>query len=186
VVESLMPVRGGFIKPFGCGWFIREFLLGHGPEDSLKIDPRKGACHTDIFYYYKIALHKAYAQDAVDYENEQRINQGKPVYSEEEYRERVDYLMSVSLTQPMDGDWSQIYLYVASKTYKRWNKSELPADITVDSLSDNQLNVLKRLKTWLYHRRCKVRLERERTERREKHEQEEAQRKEEQPALFEF
>ena len=94
MVEPLMPVRGGFIKPFGCGWFIREFLLGHGPEGFLKIDPKKGACQADIFYFYKIALHKAYAQDAVDYENEQRINQGKPVYSEEEYRERVDYLMS--------------------------------------------------------------------------------------------
>lgn len=94
MVEQLLPIRGGFIKPFGCGWFIREFLLGHSPEGSLKIDPKKGACQADIFYFYKIALHKAYAQDAVDYENEQRINQGKPVYSEEEYRERVDYLMS--------------------------------------------------------------------------------------------
>jgi hypothetical protein len=94
MVEPLMPARGGFIKPFGCGWFIREFLLGHGPEGSPKIDPKKGACQEDIFYYYKISLHKAYAQDAVDYENEQRINQGKPVYSEEEYRERVDYFMS--------------------------------------------------------------------------------------------
>jgi hypothetical protein len=94
MAEPLMPARGGFIKPFGCGWFIKEFLLGHGPEGSPKIDPKRGACQEDIFYFYKIALHKAYAQDAVDYENEQRINQGKPVYSEEEYRERVDYFMS--------------------------------------------------------------------------------------------
>jgi hypothetical protein len=94
MVEPLMPARGGFIKPFGCGWFIREFLLGHGPEGSPRIDPKKGACQEDIFYWYKISLHKAYAQDAVDYENEQRINQGKPVYSETEYKERVDYLMS--------------------------------------------------------------------------------------------
>jgi hypothetical protein len=43
---------------------------------------------------YKIALHQAYAQDATDHENEQRIKQGKPVYTEGEYRERVDYLMS--------------------------------------------------------------------------------------------
>jgi len=93
MIESLRPTRGGFIKPFGCGWFIREFLLGHGPEGSPKIDPKRGACQEDIFYYYKIALHRAYAQDAVDYENEQRVNQGRPVYSEEEYRERVDYFM---------------------------------------------------------------------------------------------
>jgi hypothetical protein len=28
------------------------------------------------------------------------------------------YLMTLSLTQPMDSDWTQIYLYVASQTYK--------------------------------------------------------------------
>jgi len=60
--------------------------------------------------------------------------------------EACAYLMTVSLTQPMDSDWSQIYLYVAGKTCKRWNKSGLPTDIVVDSLSDNQLRELNRLK----------------------------------------
>jgi len=41
VVEPLMPIRGGFIKPFGCGWFIKEYFLGHGPEGSPKIDPKQ-------------------------------------------------------------------------------------------------------------------------------------------------
>ena len=41
MVEPLLPQRGGFTRPFGCGWFIREFLLGHGPEGSLKIDVAK-------------------------------------------------------------------------------------------------------------------------------------------------
>jgi hypothetical protein len=94
MIEPLIPRRGGFIKPFGCGWFIRECLLGHRPEGSPKIDPRKGACQQDLFYYYKIALHRAYAQDAVDYENEQRLRQSQPIYNEEEYRARVDYFMS--------------------------------------------------------------------------------------------
>ncbi|MCK4722654.1 MAG: hypothetical protein KAT75_05090 [Dehalococcoidia bacterium] len=94
MVEQLMPQRGGFIKPFGCGWFIKECLLGHGPEGSPKINPSRGACQVDLFYYYKIALHRAYAQAAVDYENEQRVKQRKPIYTEQEYRERVDYLMS--------------------------------------------------------------------------------------------
>ena len=94
MADQLIPTRGGFIKPFGCGWFIREYLLGHGPEGSRRIDPKKGACQEDIFYYYKVSLHKAYAQDAVDYENEQRIKQGRPVYTEQEYSERVDYLVS--------------------------------------------------------------------------------------------
>ncbi len=83
------PARGGFLRPFGCGWFIREFLLGHGPQGSPTIDPQVGTCQADIFYYYKIALQKAYAEDAVDRENEQRIRDGKPIYNPEEYAERV-------------------------------------------------------------------------------------------------
>ncbi len=100
--------------------------------------------------------------------------------------EACAYLMTVSLTQPMDSDWTQIYLYVAGKACKSWNKSELPADIVVDSLTENQMRELNRLKAWLHRQRCKVRLERDRAERRENKEQEEAQRKTEQPALFKF
>jgi hypothetical protein len=33
--------------------------------------------------------------------------------------EACAYLNTASLTVPMDGDWSQIYLYVAGKTYTR-------------------------------------------------------------------
>ena len=43
--------------------------------------------------------------------------------------EACAYLMTVSLTQPMDSDWTQIYLYVAGQTYKHWGKGEMPADI---------------------------------------------------------
>jgi hypothetical protein len=100
--------------------------------------------------------------------------------------EACAYLMTVSLTQPMDSDWTQIYLYVAGKTCKRWGKSEIPADIVVDSINENQLRELNRLKAWLYRERTKIRLEREQAERREKKEQEEAERKAERPALFEF
>jgi len=39
VVEMLRPARDGFLRPFGCGCFIREFLLGHGPNGSPRIDP---------------------------------------------------------------------------------------------------------------------------------------------------
>ena len=65
---QLRPNRGGFLRPFGCGWFIREFLLGHAPEGSIAIDPKVGACQEDIFYHYKLALHRAYAEDAVAWE----------------------------------------------------------------------------------------------------------------------
>jgi hypothetical protein len=100
--------------------------------------------------------------------------------------EACAYLNTASLAAPMDGDWSQIYLYVAGKTYQRWHKSELPEDIRVDSLTDQQTTELERLKEWLYRRRTTARQEAERTERRQQKEEEIAKRKEEQPALFEF
>ena len=90
----LRPGRGGSLRPFGCGWFIRESLMGHGPEGSPTINHEIGACQADIFYHYKLSLHKAYAEDAVAYENEQRVKEGKTIYTEEEYWERVAYFMS--------------------------------------------------------------------------------------------
>ncbi len=51
----LRPRRGGFLRPFGCGWFIREFLMGNAPFGSPFIDPEIGAPQADIFHYYKMA-----------------------------------------------------------------------------------------------------------------------------------
>ncbi|MCX5999178.1 MAG: hypothetical protein NTU41_06165 [Chloroflexi bacterium] len=63
MVKPLRPHRGGFLRPFGCGWFIREFLLGKGPEGSPPIDPAVGAPQADLFYFYKMALIQATALD---------------------------------------------------------------------------------------------------------------------------
>jgi len=63
MVELLRPSRGGFLRPFGCGEFIRGFLLGHGPNGSPAIDPDVGAPQADIFYHYKMALMRATALD---------------------------------------------------------------------------------------------------------------------------
>lgn len=59
----LRPARGGFLRPFGCGWFIREFLLGNGPGGSPIVNPNVGAPQADIFYHYKRAILKAIAVD---------------------------------------------------------------------------------------------------------------------------
>lgn len=93
MATTLRPNKGGFIRPFGCGWFIREFLLGHAPQGSPTIDEGTGACQSDIFYYYKLALHKAYAEDIVARENERRIRAGRPAYTPEEYEGRVDWYL---------------------------------------------------------------------------------------------
>ena len=63
MVESLRPVKGGFLRPFGCGWFIREYLLGNGPEGSTKIDPADGAPQVDICFEYKETLARATARE---------------------------------------------------------------------------------------------------------------------------
>jgi len=100
--------------------------------------------------------------------------------------EACAYLMTLSLTQSMDSDWTQIYLYIASQTCKRWGKGTMPDDIIVDSISDYQIGKLNRLKSWLYHQRVKARQGKQRAGLRQEKEEAKAQRKVEQPALFEF
>jgi len=77
MVELLKPVRGGFLRPFGCGWFIREFLLGHGPYGSPRIDPDVGAPQADIFREYKMSLLKATAFDRATRVEEKRARREK-------------------------------------------------------------------------------------------------------------
>jgi len=72
VLEPLRPRRGGFLRPFGCGPFIRDFLLGNGPYGSPKIDPKVGAPQADIFYHYKMALMRATALDRATRAEEKR------------------------------------------------------------------------------------------------------------------
>jgi len=79
--------------------------------------------------------------------------------------EACAYLYTAGLTQPMDHDWTQIYLYIASKTYRRWGRNEMPGDIAVDSINAEQMRDLNRLKAWLYRKRTQVRLDRDRAER---------------------
>ena len=73
----LKPKRGGFLRPFGCGEFIRKFLLGYGPYGSPKIDPDVGAPQADIFHEYKMALMKATALDRATRVEEKRARREK-------------------------------------------------------------------------------------------------------------
>jgi len=66
MVIELKPSRGGFLRPFGCGWFIREFLMGKGPEGSRVIDSQQGAPQADINYEYKEALARATARERAE------------------------------------------------------------------------------------------------------------------------
>ncbi len=79
----LMPSRGGFLRPFGCGWFIREFLLGNGPEGSKAIDSHRGAAQADINYEYKEALARATAREHAERIISRMVLSGADVTEEE-------------------------------------------------------------------------------------------------------
>lgn len=104
--------------------------------------------------------------------------------------EACAYLYTVTLTQPVDSDWTEIYLYIADQVYSHYRTKEsgvqFPDDIRVRSLSDYQQGHLRRLKDWIYRRRVQSRQDRNRTERREAREEEDTRRKTEQPALFQL
>ena len=98
--------------------------------------------------------------------------------------EACAYLYTAGFTAPMVHDWSQIYLYIAGKTYARYKGNQAPDDIQVESLNDYQLRELNRLKSWLYRKKTRVRQEGERIERRQAREEAKVRREAEQPALF--
>lgn len=94
--EELRPARGGFLRPFGCAVFIREFLAGRAPAGSPRIDPLVGAPQTDIFSAYKDAQHRAFAEAMVAREEERRAERERPRLTVEEadrllawYMERI-------------------------------------------------------------------------------------------------
>jgi hypothetical protein len=76
-LEPLRPARGGLLKPFGCGWFIREFLLGNGPHNSPAIKPEVGSPQADIFYQYKQALRRVTTEDKATRQEERNAKREK-------------------------------------------------------------------------------------------------------------
>jgi len=83
VTLDIRPARGGFLRPFGCGWFIREFLLGNGPEGSRAVDPQQGAPQADINFEYKEALARATARERTERIISRLVVGGKDVTEEQ-------------------------------------------------------------------------------------------------------
>jgi len=81
--------------------------------------------------------------------------------------EACAYLYVRSLEAPMDRDWTEIYLYVAGKVTARSKNVQIPDDIRVDSLRDDQMRDLQELKDWICQQRVKVRRERRKAEKAE-------------------
>ena len=93
--EPLKPRRGGFLRPFGCAWFIREFLAGRGPDGSPAIDPFTGAPQSDIFFHYKTALIKATAADRATRDEERLARKEKRLIDPD----NIDLLVSKHLAR---------------------------------------------------------------------------------------
>jgi hypothetical protein len=83
MVIEIRPTRGGFLRPFGCGWFIREFLLGKGPEGSRVVNPEQGAPQADINFEYKEALARATARERSERIISNMVVKGADVTEEE-------------------------------------------------------------------------------------------------------
>jgi hypothetical protein len=87
--------------------------------------------------------------------------------------EAACYLFTASLTAPIGSDWTQIYLYVAGGEMKDEAKTEMPADIKVEALTEYQWRELKGLKNWIHQQRVKHRRDKKRGQHQEKRQVEE-------------
>jgi hypothetical protein len=90
----LRPKRGGFLRPFGCGEFIHQFLLGMGPYDSTRIDPYIGAPQAVIFQEYKMALIRATALDRATRIEEKQARKQKRTIDPARIEELTERLIS--------------------------------------------------------------------------------------------
>jgi DNA-binding PadR family transcriptional regulator len=93
---ELRPGRGGFLRPFGCGWFIREYLMGNGPEGSTPIDPERGAPQADINFEYKESLARATARERAEKIISRMVLKGDDVTEEQAERIHERELKKIS------------------------------------------------------------------------------------------
>jgi hypothetical protein len=96
--------------------------------------------------------------------------------------EAACYLFTASLTAPIGGDWTQIYLYVAGGEMK----DKMPEDLKVEALTESQWRDLKELKNWIYRQRVKHRKEKAHGERRKTEEEAETKELEARPVQPSF
>ena len=94
MVLPVRPKRGGFLRAFGCGWFIREFLLGNQPYGSMGMNPTVGAPQADIFHEYKMALMRATALDRAIKVEEKRARREKRFIDPDKITELANQYLS--------------------------------------------------------------------------------------------
>ena len=117
---QLKPTRGGFLRPFGCGWFIREFLLGHSPNGSPRIEPMVGAPQADIFHYYKMALMKATALDRATRVEEKRARREKRPIDPEKIEALTQRYLARMPYKTISCRYHSFVVYFSSLVRLRW------------------------------------------------------------------
>lgn len=81
--------------------------------------------------------------------------------------EAMAYIYPASLDAPLDHDWTEIYLYVSTKTMESAGKT-VPPDVRVDNLDSYKMGLLRDLKRWIYERMVKHRRKKEKDDGRGK------------------
>ena len=117
---NLRPARGGFLRPFGCGWFIREFLLGNGPYGSASIDPDVGAPQADIFYHYKTAILQVTALDKATREEERQARREKRSIRPEEIERLAEIYLARSPFKATGCRYHSFVVYFSSLQRLGW------------------------------------------------------------------
>ena len=116
----LRPQRGGFMRAFGCAWFIREFLSGHGPNGSPRIDPVVGAPQSDIFYFYKTALLKANALDRAARQEERQARREKRAISPEKIERLAEAYLARTPYKSTGCRYHSFVVYFSNLQRLRW------------------------------------------------------------------
>ena len=102
--------------------------------------------------------------------------------------EALAYIYPASMEFPMNHDWTQIYMYLASKVCGAEGKI-VPDDIKVETLTQEQERELRRLKDWIYQTRRRHRQEKAagiRKERKEAAVKEQEEKVGVQASIFDF
>src|SRR3990170_533708 len=108
------------MRPFGCGWFIREFLLGRGPEGSPVIDTAVGAPQAEIFYHYKMALIRATAMDRATRREEQLARREKRAISPDNIERLTERYVARSSYKASGGRYHSFVVYFSNLRRLGW------------------------------------------------------------------
>lgn len=67
--------------------------------------------------------------------------------------EALAYLMTASLEAPFSSEWTRIYLYLSTQVMRRVRKVEVPEEIRVEELNEDERRMLGELRSFIFRRR---------------------------------